>query len=448
VIKASEALKSESFFLLLERKRIFDAAWVLSLVFLVLALAVPWGLGIVDLNFVKLTRDVFIFTLAFAFLAWATDRLPRATPMVVAIYTMQTLGIGFMAYLWALVGGIHNPGFLLFFVLTMIASSLIMLSWQPYLSAVLSVTSVWVVALHQSHELQWYVTQLGWPSSWVQALRSLPLPDSSAPFAGSSTSPASQFTLLIIFSAVQIALAVVSTSMAGLLLRLYARVRSYTDLSEEARGLFQAVLRAATEPTVVAYADNFQILYASDSFFERMLVRPDEVAGKSLFDVVKCEGREKVEAKLAEGKGDIPFLRLHVGQEMLIANVRFYRTEHRGSGYLNVIFHEITDLYYFGSAFDSIGDPLLLVGDDERLLYANMAGRELFGELYFGKDMKTLLRQYRLVTTTLADTAADTRKVTIEGQPYLLSVSTAQLGDNGKRCWVFWLSSLPVKNAA
>jgi len=438
-MKALEVSGNESVLFVRERKRILDTVWVVTLVLLVLAHAIPWGLGILELDFVGLARSVLVFTAVFLMLGWAFDWLQASTLLVLAVCLLQALGICFLAYLWAGVGGIQNPGFLFFFVLVVLASGVIMLNWQPYMMAVLSIIVVWAVALQQSRELQWYMVQLGWPSAWIQVVQGLPLPDSSAFIGRSPPGPAFQFTLLIVFSVIQLALAAGSTALAAGLLRLYTRIRSYGELAGETQALFQAVLRVAPYPNVIVYADNFQIAYANDSFFKRMLLQPDDIVGKTLFDVVEFEQRGRVQAELTKKNGNIPLVGLRLGPETWIANIRFYQVEHRDTDYISVDFQEITELYYLGATFDAIEDALLIVADDERLLYANSAARQLFGELFFGKGINDLLRGYHLITDTLAATQGGERRVTIKNRPYLLSISIAELTNSGRSCWLFWL---------
>src|SRR5258706_11466987 len=152
----------------------------------------------------------------------------------------------------------------------------------------------------------------------------------------------------------------------------------------QAEGLFHAVLSAEPDPSVIVYTDSYQIVQASDSFFKRMLVRPSEILGKGLFDIVQFDRPEKLRDALAAPTGELPFAVYRLHDELRIANVYFHRTEHQGAAYTYIKWQELTDLYYLQSAFDAVDDPLIVIGADLHLYYANRTAREVFGEMYFG----------------------------------------------------------------
>ena len=71
-----------------------------------------------------------------------------------------------------------------------------------------------------------------------------------------------------------------------------------------------------------------------------------------------------VRAVLGGGDGGIPYCVYRLQGDTRIAQVRSYRLEHGGSGYVYLGFHDLTELYYLNTVFDGIRDPLLVLGAD------------------------------------------------------------------------------------
>src|SRR6202008_3730768 len=113
------------------------------------------------------------------------------------------------------------------------------------------------------------------------------------------------------------------------------------------------------------------IVHASDSFFNRMLLRPSDILGKGLLDVVRFDQAERLLEALSNPHGQLPFVVYRVDGELRIANVYFYRTQHREDRYIYLGWQELTDLYYLQSAFDAVEDPLVVIGADAHVHYAN-----------------------------------------------------------------------------
>src|SRR5205823_2772225 len=72
------------------------------------------------------------------------------------------------------------------------------------------------------------------------------------------------------------------------------------------------------------------------------------------------------------------------------------------------------------AAFDAIPDAVLVIGADQRLLYANRRAEELFGTLYFGMDAELILDRESLAPRwwlrTTSRYAAE--RIVIESQPH------------------------------
>src|SRR5260221_14495639 len=93
-----------------------------------------------------------------------------------------------------------------------------------------------------------------------------------------------------------------------------------------------------------------------------MLVHPNEIVGKGLFDLVQFNQPERFREALSTKGGELPFSVYRGLGELRIATLHFYRTEHQGAAYVSVGWQELTDLYYLPSALDVIDAPPAVVG--------------------------------------------------------------------------------------
>jgi diguanylate cyclase (GGDEF)-like protein len=242
--------------------------------------------------------------------------------------------------------------------------------------------------------------------------------------------------------------AMLSTPVTTLSLRLQARLQAWTESMAELQGLFQAILSAAPEPGLIVYTDGGQVIHASDSFFKRMLLDPRDILGKKVFEVIAVTEPEQVRHVLHEHKGEVPFCVYRVGTETRIANLHFHRTEHRGTAYTYVGLQELTDLYYLRSAFDAIGDPLMVIGSDRQLLYANRATQEVFGAVHFGMDVRSSPAVARVVDdwSRYGERAGQVR-IRVDDQPYDASGVVARLSGRVEACTILWLHSAAREEA-
>ncbi len=424
-----------------ERKRAVDAAWLLIFSIALLALYLPYATGAAPWDMPHIARDLGIIAGGYLALTAIAEKIPlRALPS--ASTALAIASVLALAWIWSLAGGMQAPAFLFIFFAAAIPAMLASVAFQSLLVAGTAIVAVWIVAIAQSETLHWYLLELGVPKLIIGPIAQLPLPRPVNAFANAPADPAWDMAMLLMVSAGQIAAALLTSVLSALQTRLTRRLRAYTDLTVEAQGLMQALLASAPEPTAVVYADTFQVLNASESFLRRALLTADVLPGKTLFDLIAFSDANGVREKLSTGRGMIPLCQLRIGTEPLVANLHCYRTTHRGNHYLHIHLQEITDLYYFRSAFDAVDEALLIVGDDGLLLYSNTAARTLFGELYLGKNMETTLRECGLLPDSLARAPERTRRVAIDSQPYQLRVSSAQLGDAGRYCGIFWLKSL------
>jgi diguanylate cyclase (GGDEF)-like protein len=391
--------------LALERKRVLDFVWVLTLALQAGALLLFGWLGWLDRGVGSTSRSVLACGILFVLAADLSYRLVSPRAVEHSIHGVQWVGVGLLTYLWTLSGGTDHAAGLAFFVPPLVASGMVGLVWLPRITAALAVAGVWIADA----------------------------------VAGPVASAGHGASVLWLFTAASAGLAVASPILSGLLLRLHQRIRSESDLADEARGAFEAVMRGAGDPIVVVYADTLQVAHASDSFHRRMLLDRRTTTGRSLFNLLRFANRERMESMLEEESGVIPFQHVEIGPEPIVANLRFFHSDQAGIRYLHITFEEVTDLYYFQHAFDAIEDPLVIVGDVGELFYANRAANALLGELYVGKPMLNLLRSHRLIPPIGLAGAKRIDRLQISQMLYRQSVLVPKMGSQGQSFRMFWL---------
>jgi diguanylate cyclase (GGDEF)-like protein len=159
-----------------------------------------------------------------------------------------------------------------------------------------------------------------------------------------------------------------------------------------AENLFQSVLRASPMPTVLVDAMSRRVVDGSDAF-RRQFMEGDYRVDRGLFDMIDFSQPERIEQLLARGTGTAWYTVYYANGASRVANVRCYAFEHEGAPYVYLILDDVTEQHYLKAAFDAVPDPLVILSSQQKLLYANRAAEELFGNLYFGMDAGPVLHQ-------------------------------------------------------
>jgi hypothetical protein len=117
-----------------------------------------------------------------------------------------------ISFIWAHVGGLQNPLFLVAFALPVVGA-IFLSRWQPYLMAALSALMVTLVACSEAPELRWYAPWLGAAGRWLDALFGGE-GGASLPFAAFSAPSQYYVVLLEVFAIMVFACAVAAEYLA------------------------------------------------------------------------------------------------------------------------------------------------------------------------------------------------------------------------------------------
>lgn len=373
-----------------ELKRLSDDSTLLLLLAVAMVVTVPWFLRDLDINLAPVAWSIFVFAVASLVASRLADGLASATALRWAMTAMQAANIVFAAWIWHLAGNLQHPLFLLIFVLPVATAGWTLKPGRAIALALVAIAAAAVVALQNSPELRWYLAQMGLPA--------VLLPDgigygAGRPFPGVELPASYLFLLLVTFTLAVAALALATQSGAALLARAQSRLTASQHALKDAQTLAVELLQVSSHPAALVYADNFNIASASASFLEEMLLLPESLQEENLFGLVAFSYPEVIEKLIAGDGGEVPFVVYRVEEQMRMAKVAVRPIVHGGVRYAAVFIHDAADSFYQGTALDAVPEVVIIVGDDRRIRYGNLAAKTLFSELHPGMDAAAPLRQ-------------------------------------------------------
>lgn len=317
---------------ILERKRVMDVVLLLNAMILFAALLMGWYVRVLDLELQRAAWAFFIYgALHTAYMAWS-DRFRTRTRLLGALTLAACASVAFLGVAWHLAGGVSNPVFLTGMIAPVAVAAALRLRRLAWAAAASSIVVVTVVALAESPELRWFVERYG-----------LPLPESSghalATLPGVETTPSSMVFALALFAVVQmcVLLAVIVASSAAS--RLGQRFAASTQPVSEAA---HAAMVSSPDPTVVVYADTAQMHTASRSFVNQMLLRAEDLKGRTIFELMDFADEQIVQQAIREGDA-ISGVSYSIGPEARLADLFIHRFTSAGDRFAAIRFNEQID---------------------------------------------------------------------------------------------------------
>jgi diguanylate cyclase (GGDEF)-like protein len=163
------------------------------------------------------------------------------------------------------------------------------------------------------------------------------------------------------------------------------RLRRRTDT------LFRAVLRGSPFPSAILEPHTGKIVDCTDAFARSFYTATEPPHGGTFFDIVRFSHPERIHQLLRRGSGTAWYAVYYNDEVGRMANVSCYSIDHEGAAYTYVVLEDVTEQHYLKAAFDAVSDAVLIIGSDNRLLYANHAAEQLFDSLYFQMDIAPVL---------------------------------------------------------
>lgn len=373
-----------------ERKQLIDITWLLILFLTLVIVIPPWFLRLLELDLIPVAWLVFGYGVLYLGVAFLADALPGQRALASAIVALQLFGVAFLGVLWYLLGGLHNPVFLLVFALPVISASATLLRWQPYVVALWSIFIVLGVALLESQELRWYALHLGLPIG--------PLLDPLPGFVPqrwielpSQLSPPYIVFLLELFIFLMLAVAMTAESLASLLLRVYGRLRASSTALREAEDLAGRMLNATAQPAVLLSAATYRVVTASETFVQRWCSSLRGPQNKSLLELIDFSHPQVIAEALAAQSGEVARAGYRLAEANRVARVRIHPIEYAGTRYLYVSLDDVSDHYYLQLALDSLDEAFIVIDPSQRLLCFNPSAQQLFAALQVGLEAQIAL---------------------------------------------------------
>jgi PAS domain-containing protein len=332
-----------------ERKELHDAAWLTSLLALVVAIVVASRSGLV----------VGVRHLLFTFLAYvllhavgseATRRTADYLRLSRELRILHLMGVVFVFLVWIQLGGVRAPLLLLAFALPLVSGSILALPGQAFLAATVSTV---LVAGSIAATTPAIGNRIG--VSWMEE-GVAPGTDSFRPVA-----------LLLTFAILQLALAVVASVSVRAIERLHERVFVFSRALENVRALLQGVLGATPVAEVLVHADSGRVVRASNAF--RRLAR-DRAAGRSLFDLLTFDDPGEIRDSLLSPRCSETLARFTVGNDKQLGNVVTSPIRYGNQSLAHVTLVDESHVF-LRTALEALDEALVLVDADERIAYCN-----------------------------------------------------------------------------
>ncbi len=366
-----------------ERKRVLDDGWLLMLLSIVAALSIPWFLRNFQVDLAPVTWLIFAYGVAYLVLSSALDRLRAPRVKVIALSAMQVGAVVFLAFLWHLAGNLQNPMFLLAFALPVVAAGCALPGARPGILAAIAVACVTLVALVNAPQLRWYVGQLGIPvDRFPVALAHA----AAQPFPGLDMPASYLFLMLVTFSVLLFAVALLSHSVALLVRDLQGRLDASARALTDAHTLAAEVIRVAAKPTALVYTDTLNVAQASASFLQRMELLPESLQEKNLLGLVDFDYPEVVAEMIAAQGGEVPVALYRVGGVEHLARIHIARVDHAGARYACVTLDDIGEGLVSAATLDASTLAFVVIGPDGKICAFNAAARGSLPGIQRGVD--------------------------------------------------------------
>jgi len=374
-----------------EQARGLEAGWRAVVIVVSAAMGISWFVGAVQIDGAAMFRSLFECAGAAVSIDLVLHQLASRFGFKYALLVGHVQKIVWLGVMWHQLGGIYNPMLLVIFFLPLLSTAILLMRLEALLTACAATAVVVSIALVEAPELRWYLGQLGLPFAAPLSVLSQSGVRHTVPFVGIEGGPEFYIVALLVFTSSMFGAAILSRSVSTRLLGLMERIRLAAASQHEPRELFRAALRDNPIPTALVFPDSGQIVDASRSFTNQMLLDRDTLSGKTLFDCLTFIDPHSVQTLLLLDVGELPFARYRIGNEARSARVRSHRIRFMDGAFAVVSVEDVNALSYLSQVGNAFGDPVLILRGDHDVVYFNEAARELCPGLYFGMDVKRLL---------------------------------------------------------
>jgi PAS domain-containing protein len=429
------------------RIQLLDDIWLLTIVAVVVAVAVPWFVSGFDIDAGPASWGLLALGgvhVAFTMLASPAQHVDRRRTHVLTLLDMA--GVLSLGFLWRHVGAVQNPMFLTVFALPVLGS-IFLSRWHPFLLAAVSVLVVAAVAFVRMPEMRWYLGGLiggDRLSDWLPANQR---EVAQAAFAGFYAPLRYQLVLLEVFTILLFACAVAAEYLAAIFERLNANVLLARLDAEQARRMWANLIERLPLPALLVDPFTMRIDSCSDAASTYLEAGDLGLEGRNFLDALQFSYPDVMQDLVNGEGGESAASVIRIGQQLRVTRVRVMHVAFRDRRFALVIIEDLTEVFCLKTALDGSEYAALVIDSRGRVLAFNTLAAGLFGAVTVGGDAAQLLAQPDAALRWWDPGLTGRRKMHIQIGPRIYQITSSAVALAGEAERIYTVALLPVANA-
>jgi hypothetical protein len=430
------------------RVHLLDDAWLLTISAVLLAIALPWFVSGLRIEFAATMAGLLALAAVHVLLAAMSGVRPGSqTRETLELSSLHALGVITMAYIWHHVGGVQNPLFLAVFALPVIGSIFVS-RWQPYLMAALATLLVMLVASSEAPELRWYAPWLGAAGGWLETLLGGAGGGADLPFP-TFYAPSQYFVVLLeVFAIMLFACAVAAEYLANIFDRLDAQKWAARAEAARSQELWSGLVEQFPVPAVLLDAGTHEVVGASAAAVKRFLAGAEPIAGCDFFQAIQFSYPEPIERLIDGPDGVEQLCMLRLGGRLLATEVRVQHLAQHGRRFALVVINDTTEEFCVKSALDVAEYATVVVESHGRVVALNKPARALFGGAAPGAELSSLVQQGNPATRWWDPGLSGRHKMHMTVMRRMYQVTTNAVALPGEEARLYVVAFLPMARVA
>ena len=427
------------------RLHLLDDLWLLAIFAILLAAGLPWLVSSLEIRLGAALLGLLglaAIHVGFTMLTAPAPGINRGRRAALAI--LHASGVVLVAVIWHYVGGIHDPAFLVVFVLPVVGA-VFLSRWQPYAIAILAVLAVSAVGLSESPELRWYASGLAPQSAWLTRLFGSAT-GGSEPFPGFYAPPGYFVVLMEVFGVLMLACAFAADYLGTVFDRLHAGLAAARAEADRAQQLWAGLIEELPLPAALVDARTLQVISESAAL-ARVSVDGTTAVGRKLTEAIQFSYPEVLEELVNGMGGTAQHVVFHRGAELSLASIRAQHIPYKGRRLALIIVEEMTEAFAVRAALDVAEQAIVVIDPQDRVLAFNRPALALFSATRVGADASALLTQPETPPRWWEPGVSGRRKMHIRIQPRVFQVTSTALSLPGEQDRLCVVAFLPVVRA-
>jgi PAS domain-containing protein len=429
------------------RVHLLNDIWLLSIVAVLLATGIPWfssgfeiDVGIASWGLLGLGGIHIAFTLL------ASSSRPPGPWHDRTITSLHLVAIMVIGFIWQHVGALQNPMFLAIFALPVIGS-IFLPRRRPYLTAMVSVAVIAVVALRQTPELRWFVNGLIGGHSWLNALLGSQGAVTQPSFSGFYAPSSYLLVVLEVFAIVLLACAVAAEHAGIIFERLNADSAMARAEAQRGQELWSTLLEQLPPPTLLIDPLTLRVVAASQSAKTYLQYADRPLEGRTVSEALPLSYPDIVQGLVAGAGGEAPGTVIRVADQLRMKRVRVLHVAHRKRRLALLTIDDVTENFCLRAALDTSEYAALVVDSRGRIAALNRSAAGLFGGVEVGAQAAQLLPQQGPASSWWDPGLPERRKMHVEIGARIYQVTCAAVTVPGEEQRIYTVSLLPIAKA-